>query len=64
MSGNLVMKMQLNNKQISKQQKTPKQQQSPIKNNFNLRTTLNAPMKSAMLQNAGKADCGCGGGHR
>ena len=67
MPGSFIMKMHLNNKQIN----TPSvvvvvpPPPPPIKNNFNLRTIINAPMRSTMLQNAGKVDygCGCGGRH-
>ena len=69
MPGNFVMKMHLNsnnrNKQITKpqQQVQPPQQVQPSKNNFNLRAVINAPMRSSIFKNAGKADCGCGGRH-
>jgi hypothetical protein len=66
MSGNFVMKMHMNsnnrNKQITKPQPPSTPPPPPKKNNFNLRTVINTPMRSAISQNAGKADCGCGSG--
>ena len=62
MSGNFVMKMRIN-KQVLKPPPPPPPQPPSTQKNFNLRTVINAPMRSAISLNAGRADCGCGGRH-